>query len=36
MTKKIEEVYRPFYAVEIEKGERVRRIRIDGFNGSVF
>ncbi len=36
LTKKIEEVYRPFYAVEIEKGESVRTIRIDAFNGSVF
>ncbi len=36
LTKKIGEVYRPFYAVEIEKGESIRKIRIDAFNGSVF
>jgi intein/homing endonuclease len=36
LTKKVEEVYRPFYRVEIEKGETVRTIRIDAFNGNVF
>jgi len=34
--RKVEEVYRPFYIAEIEKGNNVRSIKIDAFNGSVF
>lgn len=35
LVKKIEERYRPAYEAEIEKGNIIRRIQIDAFNGRI-